>query len=99
MKRLINRRYKILGVLGRGGMGCVYKVSDRSQRGRILAVKELRPLKLTQSKASEALSQFQTEARILKRLIHPNLPKVYDYFSRQGVYYIVMEYVHGRTLE
>jgi serine/threonine protein kinase len=99
MKRLIKKRYEVLGILGSGGMGCVYKVSDRSQQGKVLAVKELRPIKLTQGKAHEALIQFQTEARILKRLSHPNLPKVYDYFSLKGAHYIVMEYIRGKTLD
>jgi serine/threonine protein kinase len=99
MKRLLKNRYEILGVLGRGGMGCVYKVSDPFQRGRVLAAKELRPGKQTAEKALEALTQFQTEARILMRLTHQNLPKVYDYFSRSGVYVIVMEYIRGKTLE
>ena len=80
-------------------MGCVYKVSDRFQRGKALAAKELRPGKQSAEKAGEALTQFQTEARILMRLTHQNLPKVYDYFSRLGAYYIVMEYIRGKTLE
>ncbi len=99
MKRLLKKRYEILDILGKGGMGSVYKVADRSRRGKILAAKELRPGKLSAEKAREALSQFQTEARILTRLTHPNLPKVYDYFSRHGAHYIVMEYIRGKTLE
>ncbi len=77
----------------------MYKVADRSRRGKVLAAKELRLGKLSTEKAREALSQFQTEARILTRLTHPNLPKVYDYFSRRGAHYIVMEYIRGKTLE
>ena len=80
-------------------MGCVYKVSDRNQRGRVLAAKELRPGKQSAEQAGEALIQFQTEARILMHLTHQNLPKVYDYFSRSGVYTIVMEYIRGKTLK
>jgi serine/threonine-protein kinase len=99
MKRLLKQRYEILGVLGKGGMGCVYKVLDRQQGGRVLAIKELRPGKLSVEKSREALIQFQTEAQILARLTHPNLPKVYDYFSLHGAHYIVMEYIKGNTLE
>jgi serine/threonine-protein kinase len=99
MKKLLKKRYEILGVLGKGGMGCVYKVLDRQQGGRILAIKELRPGKLSVEKSQEALIQFQTEAQILARLTHPNLPKVYDYFSLPGAHYIVMEYIKGSTLE
>jgi serine/threonine protein kinase len=92
-------RYEITGVLGQGGMGCVYKVADRLRRGKVLAVKELRTANQEPGKATESLALFQTEALILSRLTHPNLPKVTDYFSLGGSYYIVMEYVQGRTLE
>ena len=89
----------MLGVLGRGGMGCVYKVADRLQGGRKLAAKELQAGALSAEKLQEALAQFRTEARILMRLTHQNLPKVYDYFSLGDRHYIIMEYVRGRTLE
>jgi serine/threonine protein kinase len=99
MNRLLKNRYEILETLGRGGMGCVYKVADRFQKGKILAAKELLSGNLSAEKAQEALTQFQNEARILARLTHPNLPKVYDYFSLPGRHYIIMEFVKGKTLE
>ncbi len=101
MKRLLKKRYEILGILGKGGMGQVYKVADRQQGGKVLAAKELRPGTLPLEKAEESLAQFRTEARILARLTHPNLPKVYDYFSlkSKGTHYIIMEHINGKTLE
>jgi len=99
MSRLLKKRYEIIETLGKGGMGCVYKVADRSRGGKILAVKELRTGSMQTPRVREALAQFQTEARILTRLTHPNLPKVYDYFSLPGAYYIVMEYIRGKTLD
>jgi serine/threonine protein kinase len=99
MNRLLKKQYEIVGILGKGGMGSVYKVADRAHEGKVLAVKELRPDKVHGAGARDALVQFQTEARILARLTHPNLPKVYDYFSQQGASYLVMEYIRGRTLE
>jgi serine/threonine protein kinase len=99
MKRLLKNRYEILEALGKGGMGCVHKVADHQLRGKILAIKELRPGTLPLDKAQESLIQFQTEARILARLTHPNLPKVYDYFSIGSTYYIVMEFINGKTLD
>jgi serine/threonine protein kinase len=99
MKRLLKKRYEIIEILGRGGMGCVYKVADRHQGGRILAVKELRTTMLPREKAGESLTQFRTEARMLARLTHPNLPKVHDYFSQPESHFIVMEYIHGKTLD
>ena len=99
MNRLIKNRYEVLGVIGKGGMGRVYKVADRSQRGKVLAVKELKTGTLSQERAEESLALFQTEARILARLTHRNLPKVHDYFSQGSSHYIVMEYIRGKTLE
>ncbi len=99
MNRLLKNRYEILETLGRGGMGCVYKVVDRFQGAKILAAKELLSGNLSAEKAQEALTQFRNEARILARLTHPNLPKVYDYFSLPGRHYIIMEFVKGKTLE
>lgn len=99
MTKLLKNRYEITGVLGQGGMGCVYRVADRSRRGRVLAVKELRTTNQAPGKATESLTLFRTEAQILSRLTHPNLPKVTDYFSYGGSHYIVMEYIQGRTLE
>jgi serine/threonine protein kinase len=99
MKKLLKKRYEILGAIGRGGMGCVYKVADRTRKGKVLAAKELQVGNLSTAKLTEAVTQFQTEARILMRLTHQNLPKVYDYFSVPGAYYIVMEFIDGVTLE
>jgi len=65
MKNLLKNRYEIIGLLGAGGMGAVYKVADRERKGKVLAAKELRSGGLSPMKAQEALLQFQTEARIL----------------------------------
>ncbi len=99
MKKLLKKRYEILSVLGRGGMGCVYKVADRARGGEILAAKELRVGNVATTKLQEAIVQFRTEARILSQLTHPNIPKIHEYFSVRGTYYIVMEFIDGRTLE
>jgi serine/threonine protein kinase len=99
MNRILKNRYEILGILGKGGMGCVYKVADRRQGGKRVAAKELQAGRLADEKLQEALAQFRTEARILLRLTHQNLPKVYDYFSVGDRHYIIMEYIRGRTLE
>jgi len=99
MRRLLKRRYEVLGVLGKGGMGSVYKVADIYRGRRVLAIKELNIGTLPLIKVNESLAQFRTEARILASLTHPNLPKVFDYFSRTKAHYIVMEYIKGRTLD
>ncbi len=99
MTKLLKNRYEIIGLLGKGGMGSVYKVSDRTRRGRVLAAKELRSDALLPAQAGATLSLFRAEARILARLSHPNLPRVHDHFSLPGRHYIIMDYVRGKTLE
>src|SRR5271157_441065 len=84
-------KYQILGVLGVGGMGVVYRGLDKSV-GREVAIKTL-------TEATEELRQrFQLEARS-GVLNHPNIVTVYDFGEQDGMPYIVMEYVPGDSLE
>jgi serine/threonine protein kinase len=105
---LLRERYEILALIGRGGMGAVYKAKDRRLPGRICALKEIRPPPGIGSEAlAQAREQFLREASTLARLDHPNLPKVSDYFSldlsqeEAGTPrdYLVMDYVPGQDLE
>ncbi len=99
---LLRRRYEILELVGQGGMGAVYKAADRRLEGRICAIKEILPTlvdsALTDAELEQMSEQFRTEASILSRLDHPNLPKVSDYFSASAREYLVMDYVAGRDL-
>ncbi len=89
---ILNKRYRIVSILGQGGMGAVYRAFDESL-GIYVAVKE--NLFMT----DEYTRQFQREANILAGLRHPNLPRVGDYFSvpNQGQY-LVMDYIDGEDL-
>lgn len=89
---LLNGRYRILDVLGHGGMGSVYRAHDESLSVEV-AVKE--NLFTTEDYAL----QFRTEALILASLRHPNLPRVTDHFvlPDEGQY-LVMDYVEGLDL-
>jgi serine/threonine-protein kinase len=79
---LLRNRYEILSLIGQGGMGAVYKASDRRLPGRLCAIKEILPLPGPSASApTQAQQQFLREASTLARLDHPNLPKVSDYFA------------------
>ena len=97
--QILQARYRILGLVGQGGMGAVYQAEDLRLGGSRRAIKESIP---DQNASMQALlqvrQQFQTEARVLAYLNHPNLPKVSDYFSDGGNEYLVMEYVEGENL-
>src|SRR3974390_3128528 len=92
-------RYEIIGELGRGAMGVVYRAND-PVIGRTVAVKTIR---LTEEGTGlsrpELLSRFQTEARAAGVLTHPNIVVVYDAGEEDGLYYITMELVEGQSLQ
>ncbi len=88
-------RYRILGKLGRGGMGIVYKAQD-SVLDRVVAFKVL-PKALKEN--PQSLKNFLREAKHAAQLNHPNIVAVYDAGEQAGVAYIAMEYVDGSTLK
>jgi len=97
---ILRSRYKILEMVGKGGMGSVYKAEDLLLKGRFCAIKEVIPTLAHDPKAVEELKrQFYQEASILARLDHPNLPKVSDYFSEGDREYLVMDFVPGKDLK
>jgi serine/threonine protein kinase/Tol biopolymer transport system component len=89
---ILNNRYRIVSVLGQGGMGAVYRAVDE-RLGSPVAVKENLNL------ADEFARQFKKEAVTLASLRHPALPRVADYFAypKQGQY-LVMDYIEGEDL-
>jgi eukaryotic-like serine/threonine-protein kinase len=92
-------RYEILGELGRGAMGVVYKATD-PVIGRPVAVKTIRLSEAgTGLSRPELLARFQTEARAAGLLTHPNIVVVYDAGEENGLYYITMELVEGKSLQ
>jgi len=92
-------RYEILGELGRGGMRVVYRARD-PLIGRIVAVKTIRLSEEGTGMSHEQLvARFQTEARAAGLLTHPNIVVIYDVGESDGVYYITMELVNGKSLQ
>src|ERR1700737_396301 len=92
-------RYEIVGELGRGAMGVVYKAMD-PVIGRTVAVKTIKlSAEGTGLTRPELLARFQTEARAAGLLTPPNIVVVFDAGEEDGLYYIIMELVEGRSLQ
>jgi len=88
-------RYQVVGELGRGGMGIVYKAKDTAL-DRLVAYKVLPD---TLQENPQAMKNFLREAQAAAKLNHPNIVTVYDTGLQDGCYYIAMEYVDGTTLK
>ncbi len=86
-------RYVVEKLLGRGGMGAVYRVRDR-------AVDEVVALKLLDLAAAtpDAVERFRREVRLARRITHRNAARTYDLGEWQGFRYLTMEYVDGESL-
>ncbi len=97
--QVIHNRYKIITLLGQGGMGSVYEAMDLTLNVPC-ALKEMEPYPGTQGTALPQLrEQFQQEARLLAELRHPNVPRVTDHFEDDGNAYLVMDFIHGKRLD
>jgi len=90
---VFNNRYRIISVIGVGGMSRVYLAEDLRLKGKEWAIKEI----LIQQKEHQ---QFVDEAKILISLKHPNLPNIIDYYppDQDNISYLVMDFIKGDTL-
>ena len=89
-------RYEIIGELGRGAMGVVYKAQDPTI-GRVVAMKTMR-LDTHGLETEDMLRRFKNEARAAGLLNHPNIVTIYDAGEQDGMFYIAMEFIEGTTL-
>ncbi|HLJ49823.1 MAG TPA: protein kinase [Bryobacteraceae bacterium] len=87
-------RYRIVGLIGQGGMGEVYRANEM-KLGQPVALKFL-PADTANNK--ELLARFHTEARIARQVSHPNVCRVYDIGEVDGSTFLSMEYVDGEDL-
>jgi Tol biopolymer transport system component/tRNA A-37 threonylcarbamoyl transferase component Bud32 len=87
--------YEILGLLGAGGMGVVYKARD-TRLDRTVAIKTLPVDKLADEGRK---ARFVQEAKAASALNHPNIVSIYDIASDDGIDFLVMEFVAGKTLD
>ena len=97
--RLLHKRYRILHVVGQGGMGAVYIAQDTQLGDRMVAIKEMSMSRLAPHEIPQAVAQFQREAHLLASLQHPNLPVIYEYFGEEDHWYLVMSFIAGGTLQ
>jgi serine/threonine-protein kinase len=92
--QVVDGRYRVLEVIGRGGMGVVYRV-EHVRMGKVAAMKVLhRDL----ADDPEVVQRFEREAAAVSKLHHPHTVQVFDFGTANGALYLVMEYVRGLDL-
>jgi len=97
---VLNNRYAIIKKVGEGGMSAIYQVADTRLPGQLRAVKEMSESMITDPQERlQAVQAFHQEATLLAGFNHKTLPRVFDWFAEGGRQYLVMEYIHGQTLE
>jgi len=87
-------RYAVETVVGRGGMGTVYKARD-SELNELVAIKTLHPDLVRDEESRE---RFKDEIRLTRRITHRNVVRTHDFGESDGLWYITMEYVEGLTV-
>jgi len=92
--KVVEGRYRVLEVIGRGGMGVVYRV-EHLRMGKVAAMKVLhRDL----ADDVDVIHRFEREAAAVSRLHHPHTVQVFDFGTANGALYLIMEYVRGQDL-
>ena len=96
---IVNQRYKIVEILGQGGMGAVYKALDIRLRNTPVAIKEISLDTIENERIEKVIENFENEAKTLIQLRHNSIPRIMDFFSLDNnKCYIVMDLIEGETL-
>lgn len=91
-------RYEIVEELGHGAMGAVYRAKDPAM-GREVALKTILAVALSSQQSKEFRERFYREARAAGSLAHPGIVPIFDVGEHEGVPFLVMEFISGRTLD
>lgn len=89
---VLGRRYEIMKILGRGGMGVVYKARDRS-------LDEIVALKMLHLENHAQADMLKQETKLARKVTHRNIVRIFDLVEMQGIQFISMEFVQGTTLK
>lgn len=96
---LLANRYSIIKVVGQGGFGVVYQAQDHKNRKKMVAIKQINISKLTPRQIIDATDSYNREVSLLSKLQHKHLPRIYSHFSDAEHWYLVMDFIKGKTLE
>ena len=94
---LIDNRYQVEKILGQGGFGRTYLISDRRRFGELCVLKEFVSTPINHVQVNKSRQLFQQEAAILYQLDHPQIPRFFDWFEEQGRLFLVQQYIDGQT--
>jgi serine/threonine-protein kinase len=92
--KIVDGRYRVLDVIGRGGVGVVYRV-EHMRMGKVAAMKVLHRDLVDDA---EVQQRFEREAAAVSKLHHPHTVQVFDFGMANGALYLIMEYVRGQDL-
>ena len=99
--KLLNNRYRVIKVLGAGGFGETFLAEDTYMpSSRLCVIKKLKPITGAPQTYKQVKQRFEREAAILELLGEGSdqIPQLYAYFSEQGLFYLVQEWIRGQTL-
>jgi tetratricopeptide (TPR) repeat protein/predicted Ser/Thr protein kinase len=88
-------RYEVVGILGQGGMGRVYKARDR-ELDKLIALKTIR---LDTAEGPDALARFKQELVLARKVTHKNVVRIFDLGEAEGIKFFTMEYIEGESLK